>query len=164
MKKLIGCLVLVAVCVTMAAPSAHALGAYGIMYMPDEGDDDGWGLGLKSGRNITPLLSIEPRFSFTSFPDADLWSAEVAALAHITMFYGGIGGGYYFFSGDAPLEDTFSWFILAGADIGLGGIGLFGELKYQFLEPDIDSPIGDSSADINGLAIHAGVTFNLLGL
>lgn len=164
MKKLIACLFLSGLCVTMVAPSAHALGAYGIMYLPDEGDDDGWGLGLKKGRNITPLISIEPRFSFTSFDSADLWSAEVAGLAHLGMFYGGVGVGYYFLTGDAPLENTLGWFLLGGVDIGLGGLGVFGELKYQFLEPDIESSIVDASADLNGIAIHAGVKFNLLGL
>ena len=164
MKRLIACLFLAALCVTAVAPSAHALGAYGIVYMPDEGDDTGYGIGLKKGRSFTPLLSIEPRFSFTSFPDATLGAPKWPAWRTSPCFTAESAAAITSSSGDLPLEDTFSWFILAGVDIGLGGLGVFGELKYQFLEPDIDSPIGDASADINGLAIHVGVTLNVLGL
>lgn len=163
MKKLVCCLFIAALSATMIAPSAHALGAYGIWYMPDKGNDDGFGIGLKKEKSFTPLFSLDGRFSYTSFPDAEIWSAEVSALAHLAMFYGGVGGGYYFFSGDVQLKDAFSTYLLAGAGFGLGGIGVFGELKYQFLEPDLDNSFG-GSANLDGIVLHAGAVFNLFGL
>lgn len=87
----------------------------------------------------------------------------MSALAHLAMFYGGVGGGYYFFSGDVQLKDAFSTYLLAGAGFGLGGIGVFGELKYQFLEPDLDNSFG-GSANLDGIVLHAGAVFNLFGL
>ncbi len=163
MKKLVCCLFIAALSATMIAPRAHALGAYGIFSKPDEGDDDGWGIGIKKEKSFTPLFSIDGRLSYTSFSNLEIWAPEVTALAHLGMFYGGVGAGYYFFTGDVQLKDKVGTYLLAGVGFGLGGLGVFGELKYQFLEPDIDSSFG-GSADLNGVVLHAGATFNLFGL
>jgi hypothetical protein len=131
--------------------------------MPDKGDDDGWGIGIKKEKNFTPLFSLDGRLSYTSFPNLEIWSPEITALAHLGMFYGGVGAGYYFFTGDVELKDELSSYLLAGVGFGLGGLGVFGELKWQFLQPDFDNSLG-GNANLDGLVLHAGATFNLFGL
>ncbi len=145
-----------------AAPSAHAVGVYGIWWMPDDSDDDGWGVGIKDVRQFTPLLSLDGRVSYVAFdtPDAGIIPLEVTALAHLAMWYGGIGAGYYFFTGDAPLEDSFGWYLMLGLEIALGSTGVFGEVKWQALSPDLDIPSGGDT-NFDSVAIHVGATFGI---
>lgn len=162
MKKLLAVSLVFVALFALAAPSAHAVGVYGIWWMPDDSDDDGWGAGIKDVRQFTPLLSLDGRVSYVSFstPDAAIVPLEVTALAHLAMWYGGIGVGYYFFTGDAPLEDSFGWYLMLGLEIGLGKWGVFGEVKWQALDPDLDLPAGGST-NFDSLVIHAGANFGI---
>ena len=162
MKKILACAFVAMLCVAWAAPSAHALGVYGIWWMPNDSDDDGWGIGIKDTRKFTPLLSVDGRLGWVSFstPDADIIPLEATALVHLAMWYGGLGAGYYFFTGDAPIDDSWGWYALLGLEIALGKTGVFGEVKWQFLDPDIGAGSG-LSADFDSVVIHAGATFGI---
>ncbi len=160
-KTIIAALFFVAL-VGMTAPSAHALGVYGIWWMPDDTDDDGWGVGIKDSKSFSPLLSLDGRVSYVDFstPDSAVIPLEATLLAHLAMWYGGIGVGYYFFTGDAPIEDSFGWYLMLGLEIALGGTGIFGEVKWQALDPDLDLPSGGST-NFDSIVIHAGASFGL---
>ena len=160
MKNVLVCAALAAIGLSLAAPSAHAVSAYGIWWMPSEGDDDGWGFGAKEKRGFTPLLSYDLRASYVSFssPDAGIIPLEGTIMANFGMLYGGIGGGYYFFTGDNSLDDTFGWYLLVGLELLPGPVSVFGEAKWQKLESDIG---GGAKADLNAFVLHAGVTMNL---
>jgi hypothetical protein len=162
MKRLLVVSMFFVALIGLAAPSAHAVGVYGIWWMPDNSDDDGWGAGIKDTRQFTPLLSLDGRVSYVSFstPDAGIIPLEATALVHLAMWYGGIGVGYYFFTGDAAIEDSFGWYLMLGLEIALGGTGVFGEVKWQALEPDLDIPSG-GSADFESVAIHVGASFGI---
>ena len=70
------------------------------------------------------------------------------------MFYGGIGLGYYIMSGDTAPDNTLGGFAALGIDFGLGGIGVFGEVRYLYLEPEFESV----KVDMSGVGANLGVT------
>lgn len=144
----------------IAAPSAHALGVYGIWWMPDDSDDDGYGIGIKDKRSFTPLLAVDGRVSYVSFsePDAGLIPLEMTGMVSLGVWYAGVGAGYYFVTGDNAVKDTFGYYFLAGLELGLGGTSVFGEVKWQALTPEIDIPNG-GDVNLDALVIHAGATF-----
>lgn len=161
-RVLIASLILAAV-LGMAPPRAHALGVYGIWWMPDGSDDDGWGVGLKDQRPINRVVSIDTRASYVSLSSSDtaLIPIESTLLVKMGTLYGGIGGGYYFVTGDNRLKNEFGWYWLAGITILPGPTQIFGEVKWQNLTADIDEPTG-GSVDFDAFVIHAGVTMGLL--
>ena len=165
MRKLWLALLIVSVSLGAVAPAAHAIGVYGIWWMPDESDDDGFGIGIKDKKSLTPLISIDGRVSYVTFdsPDAAIIPVEATGLVHIGMLYGGVGVGYYFFSGDANIESVLGWYIMAGIEILPGPVSVFGEVKWQSLEPDLDIPTG-GSLDFNSIVLHACATFSLGGM
>ncbi len=163
MKRIVFAMLIAAAFVGMSTPNAHALGIYGIWWMPDKSDDDGWGAGVKDVKHFSPLLAIDGRVSYVNFssPDAGVVPLEMTALVSLGVWYGGIGAGYYFMTGDAALDNTFGYYFLAGLELGLGGTNIFGEVKWQKLSPDFDLP-GGGSADFDALVIHAGVSIGML--
>jgi hypothetical protein len=143
-------------------PSAHALSAYAIWWSPDKVDDDGFGIGMRHKASFTPLIGIDARISYVSFSDADtgIIPLEATGFLKFGMLYGGVGLGYYFFTGDSALEDAFGWYVLGGVDIGIGALSVFGELKWQMLEPDSELP-GGSPISFDTLGVHLGVNFGI---
>jgi hypothetical protein len=159
-KKAFVVVLILAALLGLAAPGAHALGVYGIWWMPDEdNEDDGWGVGIKDQRPINRILSIDTRASYVSLSSSDtaLIPIESTLLVRMGTLYGGIGAGYYFVTGDNRLKNEFGWYWLAGITMLPGPTQIFGEVKWQNLTADIDAPSG-GSVDFDALAIHAGVT------
>lgn len=164
MRKVIVLLVVALSFIGVATKDAGAIGVYGIWWMPDEGDEDGWGIGLKEKRTLTPLFALDGRVSYVKFSgdlDTAIIPLELTACLKLGMIYAGIGGGYYIFTGDAELENTFGYYALLGIEVLPGPVTVFGELKWQFLEPEFDTTFG-GDADLESIVIHAGVTFGLL--
>jgi hypothetical protein len=160
MKKIVIAILIAAACVGVSTPNAHAIGLYGIWWMPDKSDDDGWGGGIKDTKHFTPLLALDGRVSYVSFPDAGIIPLEMTGMVSLGVWYGGFGVGYYFMTGDAELKDTFGYYFLAGLELGLGGTSVFGEIKWQSLQPEIDLPSG-GDVNFDALAIHVGATLGL---
>lgn len=160
-KALVVALVLTAL-LGLAAPGAHAVNIYGIWWMPDESDDDGWGVGIKEQRPINRVLSIDTRASYVSLSSSDAWLIPIESTLLLKMgtLYGGVGAGYYFVNGDNRLKNEFGWYWLAGITMLPGPTQIFGEVKWQNLTADIDQPSG-GSVDFDAFAIHAGVTMQL---
>ncbi len=157
MKRiLVGALVLAAL-VGLAAPNAHAVGIYGIWWMPDDVDDDGYGIGIKDKKNFTSLVSMDVRVSYIFNDEADIFPIEATGLVKLGMLYGGLGVGYYIFTGDNNLNSAIGWYFLGGIEIAPGPISFFGEVKWQSLDPEID---GNGSVNLDALVIHAGVNLN----
>ena len=159
MKKTIAAVLLSVALVGLLTPSAHAISAYGIWWMPDSSDDDGWGVGIKDKRHFTPLVAIDGRLSYVSFstPDASMFPVEATAMITLGLWYGGIGAGYYITTGD--IDSEFGWYALLGLELGLGPASVFGEVKWQDLKPDLDVP-GGGDADLDALVLHVGATFS----
>ena len=164
MKKLTVLLVLALSLLGTAARDANAIGVYGIWWMPreDSVDADGWGIGLKEKRSLTPLFAIDGRISYITFSDLDtnIIPIEFTGTIRLGMLYAGIGAGYYFLTGDSNLEDSLNWYALAGIEVLPGPISFFGEIKWQFLEPDFEA--GGGSADLESLALHLGANIGIL--
>jgi hypothetical protein len=142
------------------APAAHAADVYGIWWMPDDSDDDGWGVGLREKRPLSPLLSYDLRTSWVSFstPDANMFPLEGTVMARLGMLYVGAGGGYYIVTGDNGIENDIGWYFLAGVELLPGPMQIFGEVKWQNLSPDVE---GGGSVNLDALVIHAGVSVNM---
>jgi hypothetical protein len=151
-KLVIGALLVVA----LLAPQANAIGVMGSWWDQDA-LGNGYGLGLIHKFGIIPLISIDVRASWLSFTDelieANVFPLEATGRANLGMFYGGLGLGYYIFSGkdNVDLDNTIGGYILGGVDIGLAGFGVFGELKYTITDKN--------SAD--GIGANIGVNFGL---
>jgi len=142
--------------VTMTATSAHALGIFA--QWQDAKDMDGaFGLGLKHTFSIVPIVGIEARVSYLRYSDGDglnLFPLEAFGRVNLGLFYGGVGLGYYIFSGnDLKPDNSVGGFLGAGVDFSLGGLGAFAELRYLLLEPG-----GTYGGDLSGFGVNAGVT------
>ena len=126
MKRiLVGALVLTAL-VGLAAPNAHAVGIYGIRTMSDDYDDDAYGIGIKDKKDFTRMLSMDMRVSYVFNEDADIIPIEATGLVKLGMLYGGVGVGYYIFTGDNNLNSAIGWYFLAGIEIMPGPVTFFG--------------------------------------
>jgi len=163
MKKCL--IVIVAVAVVMSlAPQAHSIGAY-LSYWNGEDTDNGYGVGLNHQIKIIPLISAELRASWLSFseddPSMNLYPLEGLARAKLGMFYLGLGAGYYIFSGsdDVKWDNAWGLFGVGGLEITIAKIGVFGELKYTWVETKITEPI-ESDVDGSGIGVNVGVIFN----
>jgi len=161
MKKLLAILACSLALVAVMAPAGHAIGAYGIWWHPDEGDSDGYGAGVRLNKSFTPLIMYDLRVSYVNFTDTDFYTIplEATVMAKLGMLYGGLGYGYYVMGGDANLENDFGWYFLAGIQLALGGNGVFGEVKWQDLETDVEG--SNASADIGGVVFHVGMTLGI---
>lgn len=153
-------------------PSAHAIGVMASWWNMDEGNDDGFGFGLRSKVQIIPLISFDTRASWIKFNDADLnvFPIEATGMVKLGMLYAGLGGGYYIFDADnADVDNNFGWYLVGGIDISVSSFGVFGEVKWTMLEADIkdvDPNLGDvpTSLDADGIGFNLGVMFGLPGM
>ena len=141
---------------------AHSIGIFGQWQDSNDGDS-GYGLGIKQNFGIIPLISVEARASWLRYGgddesgNLDMFPLEAFGRLNLGMFYGGVGIGYYLFSGDYSPKNTVGGFAAAGIEISLLGLGVFGELRYLVLEPDLDTDIG-GSVDMSGMGANIGVT------
>lgn len=141
--------------IAASATDAFCLGAF-LSYWNGKDIDNGYGAGVKHKYQIVPIFAAEARASWLSFSDADLnlYPLEVTGRARLAMFYGGVGAGYYIFSGnDLDYENEFGTFLFGGLEITLAGLGVFGELKYTWVESKINDV---ATASANGLGVNVG--------
>ena len=163
MKKFLTVMVAVAIVVSLA-PQAHSIGAF-LSYWNGADTDNGYGVGLKHQIKIIPLISGEVRASWLSFSDDDpgmnVYPLEGLAKVNLGMFYAGLGAGYYIFSGsdDVKWDNAWGIFGVGGLEITVAKIGVFGELKYTWVETKITEPIS-KDVDGSGVGLNAGVVFN----
>lgn len=158
MKRILTIAVVFALAAGAAATPAHAIGIFASYWNLDKSNDDAWGLGVSQAKSVSPLISIHTSATWVKFSDAevDMFPLEVAAVGNLGLFYGGIGGGYYIFSGgEADLDNNWGWFAVAGAKIALGGLGVFGELRWNELSTNIADTSFD--VDLNGVGVNVGV-------
>jgi len=157
--KITGLGLILLVTVVCSVP-AHAIGLFAQWQDSNDGDS-GYGLGIKQGFSIIPIISIEPRVSWLRYStddtesDLDMFPLEAFGKVNLGMFYGGIGLGYYIMSGDHAPENSVGGFASLGIDISLASLGVFGEIRYLYLEPDLE--IG-GSVDMSGIGANLGVT------
>lgn len=141
------------------AMPANAIGIFG--QWQDSDGESGYGLGLKHEFSIIPIISIEARASWLRYSDddsdanLDMFPLEAFGKAKLGMFYGGIGLGYYIMSGDYAPDSSLGGFAALGIEFGLGGLGAFGEVRYLYLEPDLET---GGSVEMSGIGANLGVT------
>jgi hypothetical protein len=126
--------------------------------------DTGYGIGLKRKFQIIPILAAEARASWyytdggEQWMDLNTFPLELVGRLSFGFLYGGIGAGYYIFSGDDfKPENSLGGFIFAGAEFGLFGLGAFAEIRWLQLEPDEVESLG-GSRDLSGVGGNIGVT------
>jgi hypothetical protein len=153
--KRIAALLAIAVVIATTAGTAHAVGLYGIYWNPKDGDA-GWGGGLKYESSLTPLVTLDGRISYITFPDdpgdLSIVPFEVTGCVKLGTLYGGIGVGYYTFGGDNHPDADIGWYLLAGISILPGPVSVFGEYKWQNLDPD-------GAGDVDSHVFHVGASF-----
>jgi hypothetical protein len=142
----------------ISATPASALSVFG-QWQNAEDMESGFGLGLKHKFQIIPIISIEARASWINYnakgnwPDLNMYPLEAAGRVKFGLFYGGLGIGYYLFSGDDfKPDDKVGGFLFAGAEFTLFGLGAFAEARYLSLEPG-----GDYGRDMSGFGASIGV-------
>jgi hypothetical protein len=158
---------------------AEALGAdlgfFG-SYLDSDDLQEAIGGGAKLKFNLAEFFALDVRGSYLEFDDTDITVIPVEALALLQLplgdtlnLYGGVGVGYYFFDADnVDLEDSVGYFPVAGLEVALGEVKLFGEIRWLALSPDADAAgdeldeIFDSGeADADGIGINVGIALDL---
>jgi len=143
--------------ISACAVPAQAIGIFG--QWQDSDGESGYGLGIKKNFSIIPIISIEARASWLRYSndasDMDMFPLEAFGRASLGMFYGGVGLGYYIMSGDLAPKNSFGGFGAAGIELSLAGLGVFGELRYLYLEPDHE--LG-GTVEMSGIGANVGVT------
>jgi len=124
--------------------------------------DSGFGFGLKHKFQIVPVFSAEARATWVgygskgSFESLNMYPLEAIGRAKLGLLYGGVGIGYYLFSGDSSPKASVGGTILAGGEFTLLGLGAFAEGRYLFLEADEDDSSGDKRK-LDGFGASLGV-------
>lgn len=155
MKRLVLLLAILCVTTIVVAPAAHALGVFGAYWNPRKSDNNGYGGGLRFDSPISPMINVDARISYITFPDGDtnIIPIEATAAVKLGMTYAGVGYGYYFFGGKSDIADDWGWYLLVGVDLLPGPVSVFGEFKWQNLE--------SGSANFESYVFHVGATFSL---
>ena len=152
------------------------LGVFG-SYLDADDFKEGYGAGGKLKLNIAEFFAVDVRGSFLTFDDTevDIIPVEAAALLQIPLgdalnLYGGVGVGYYMFDADKiDLDDNVGYFPLAGAEIAIGDIVLFGEVRWLALSSDTDSAVDEiegivedgDEAEADGMGVNIGISLDL---
>jgi len=173
MKRICLVLLLAVFAVGTAAPSANAIGIFASWWTIDESNDDGFGGGLRSKTQIVPMVAIDTRVSWVKFSDTvdmSVFPIEATGILKLGMLYAGIGVGYYIFSADdVDLENAFGWYLAGGIEVSLSKFGVWGEVKWTMLSPDIegvDPDLGDvpTELDADGIGFNVGVMLGVPGM
>jgi hypothetical protein len=151
------------------------IGAFG-SYLDSDDMGEAYGAGAKLKLNLTELFAIDVRGSYLEFDDTnvEMIPVEGALLLQLPLgdsltLYGGGGVGYYFFDSDvAELDDAVGYFPVAGLEISFGDIKLFGEVRWLFLNTDVDTAgdeleglVDGDEADVDGLGVNVGLAIDL---
>lgn len=136
----------------------------------DLGDGAGAGVMVRFGM-FDDVLSLDARGSYLSFDHLSMIPLEVALRLRAPIgplgAFAGVGAGYYYLDPDkGPSDDNIGAFPFVGLDFGLGDRAvLFGEVRWLYLETDIDTAtdaaknIGSGDADVDGLGVNIGFMF-----
>jgi uncharacterized spore protein YtfJ len=173
-KRFVGLALLVAATVVFggcAHGSGLEVGAFGSSIDSDD-LGTGYGGGAKVELNPIDLISVDVRASWIRFSDVDIdmIPLEAAALLNFSSLgerivaYVGAGGGYYLFDCDAEdLDDSIGFFPLVGMEVGFHRVCVLAEVRWLFLEADVDSAKDElrnlKDADIDGFGINLGLLF-----
>ena len=151
------------------------LGLFGA-YLDSDDLQEGYGAGAKIKLNIVEFFAIDVRGSYLMYDDADIDMIPVEACALLQLplgdalnLYGGVGVGYYMFEGDdVELDDAVGYFPVAGAEISIGDIKVFGEVRWLALSPDVDSAsdelegiVDGEEAEADGIGVNIGLALDL---
>ena len=149
-------LVAIAVLAVLAASPAHALSLFA-QWQDSNDAGSAYGLGAKHAfLKIIPIVDLEGRVSWLHYDSDEVPSSveafplEAVGTVSLGLFYGGLGVGYYLFSGDVAPDDAVGGFVAGGASFGLLGVRAFAELRYLLLEPE--------DADMSGVGVHVGAS------
>ena len=139
MKKTIAILLATATC--LVAGNALALGnnaitAYGTYW---DGEEPGYGLGLKYSKSLVDMIYLDARGGYVMFDDlvdTTMVPLEVGfnlGLPGMITPYAGVGVGYYLI--DNPIiDDATGYFGQIGVEFTIVKIGAMVELRYLDLE------------------------------
>lgn len=171
MKKILLQLGSIAVVMLVATPAVQAsgVGAYA-SYLDSDELGSAWGGGglLRFGGET---LGLDLRGSYISFdsPEFSIIPMEAALFLRLPVgplgAYGGAGAGYYYIDPKhGSADDNVGAFPFLGLDLPLGAqMQLFGEVRWLYLETDVDAAIkaaeniGKQSVDITGLGVNIGL-------
>ena len=139
MKKML-IILLAAACCGIAgrvqAVGNNSLTLYGTYW---DTENAGYGLGLKYGKSLLDIVSVDGRGGYVVFDDAadtTMVPLEVAlnlAFPGPISPYAGVGLGYYFI--DNPvLDNAAGYFGQVGLELTVFKIGAMAELRYMDLE------------------------------
>jgi hypothetical protein len=149
-------LVACALLLVLATSPAQALSLFA-QWQDSNDAGAGYGLGAKHAfLKILPIVDLEGRVSWLHYDSDKVPSSfeafplEAVGTVSLGVFYGGLGVGYYVFSGDVSPDDSVGGFVAGGAGFGLLGVRAFAELRYLLLEPD--------GADMSGVGAHVGAS------
>ncbi len=151
------------------------IGVFGSYLDSSDLDDEAFGAGGKLKLELAEFFAIDVRGSYLEYDNTGISvvPVEAAALLQIPLgalnLYGGVGAGYYFFDADrAELDDNFGFFPLAGLEVALGDIKLFGEVRWLMLSTDVDSAgdelegiVDGDEADVDGIGVNIGLAIDL---
>lgn len=150
---LVACVALAVVVTALASP-AQAIGLFA-QWQDSQDAGSGYGLGAKhTFLKLLPIVDLEGRVSWLHYDSDEVPSSfeafplEAVGTVSFGILYGGLGVGYYLFSGDVKPDDTVGGFVAGGASFGLLGLSAFAELRYLLLEPD--------GGDMSGVGVHVG--------
>jgi hypothetical protein len=167
---------------TSAAHSAQAQSQSGgdlglfASYLDTDDLKEAYGAGAKLKLNVTHLFALDIRGSYLEFDDTEISVIPVEGLVLLQIplgsamnAYGGVGVGYYFFDADnADLEDSVGYFPVAGFEVTVGSVKLFGEVRWLALSPDVDAAedeiegiVEGDSADADGIGVNIGLAIPL---
>ena len=145
-------------------------GVYGSWWKPED-LDKGYGGGAVVRGQLLEFLGFDARAGYFSFgdPDVDMVPVEIAAMLRFPLpvisFFGGVGGGYYTFSGEDgfSLDDETGAFANLGVEGALGDWLVFVEWRYQILKADVDQAGGGfaegDEIDFGGSGFSLGLTY-----
>lgn len=125
--------------------------------------DAGYGIGLKRKFQIIPILAAEARVSWyytdggESRADLNTFPLELVGRLKFGFLYGGLGAGYYIFSGHDRPENSIGGFVFGGAEFALFGLGAFAELRWLQLDTSETETVG-GDRDLSGVGGNVGVT------
>jgi opacity protein-like surface antigen len=149
-------------------------------YQNTEDMEDGYGAGLKyvlMFQDVVPNLDcgIDVRTSWLTYDsddndfraDLDVIPIEVSAVARYevldgTRAYVGMGVGYYFIDSDEiEIDDEVGLSAMLGCDQRIvDKLSVFAEVRYLWLEPDLDIRGLDADVDLSGVGANVGLALN----
>lgn len=167
MKRFALATVLVCAMTLAYVPASHAFGIHGIIWMPDDIDETGIGVGTRWGLRSLGPFTIEGRASWIHFGDAsaDIFPLEGGLIANRLVndrvgLYAGATIGFWVVTGEGDYNDNLGATILGGMNYATGKLLWYGEIQYVFLDTEFSSEISpDVEINLDGFALNIGVQF-----